>query len=407
MTTPSPLIQRLTDDDASFMEYADNALVAATLGNVVLEYAAIRKAAALIDLPHHATIRLSGDDRLDFLNRMLTQRLDTLPPHAATRAFLITRQGRLIADLAVINLPDHTLLDTDVRAADDVVETLSSMLFAEDVNIEDASASLHRIAIHGPTARALLAHIAEPDPDDPDAPPIATLAEDSATRALLAGAPATIHRCDVTGAPGLFITASPTDIPTIDAALIDAGVDPETDHVKAKQEGHEHPFRLRRIGWHALNIARIEAGVPLFNVDFSASNVPAETGVLHDRVSFTKGCYPGQEIVARMHNLGHPKQILCALRIHPPQGADDNADFQPRTGAALTTIPDDPDEEPRPVGAVTSSAPAPMLSAATVCFAQLKWDVSEPGTTLAVDTAAGPATATVQPSLRFLPDNED
>ena len=73
--------------------------------------------------------------------------------------------------------------------------------------------------------------------------------------------------------------------------------------------------RIRPIGWYAFNIARIEAGTPLMNVDFGPPHLPHETGLLRQRVSFSTGCYPGQEVVARMENLGKPKQSLSGLRM--------------------------------------------------------------------------------------------
>src|SRR6185436_21150893 len=89
----------------------------------------------------------------------------------------------------------------------------------------------------------------------------------------------------------------------------------------------------RRIGWHAYNIARLEAGWPIFNIDFGPDSLPHETGVLNDRVSFKKGCYLGQEVVARMQSLGHPKQRLVGLKAVEETGADE--DRVPEAGAAL------------------------------------------------------------------------
>ena len=131
----------------------------------------------------------------------------------------------------------------------------------------------------------------------------------------------------------------------------------------------------------------------MFNIDFGVNNLPAETGVIDERVSFRKGCYLGQEVVARMHSLGHPKQKLVSLRVEAPAGPE----AQPVTGAAVAVAGD---EERVPVGAVTSSTRSPMLGDACIALAQVKWDHTAPGTALMVQTDAGWRGARVGASLR-------
>ena len=141
--------------------------------------------------------------------------------------------------------------------------------------------------------------------------------------------------------------------------------------------------------------SRIEAGTPLFHVDFGSDNLPHETGILDARVSFRKGCYPGQEVVARMQSLGKPKQVLVALRIAE--------DALPTAGSPVFERGAD-GEAGSPVGTVTSSTLAPMLGAASVAFAMVRTAHAQPGTVLSVPAEGARATATVQPSLRFLPE---
>ena len=127
--------------------------------------------------------------------------------------------------------------------------------------------------------------------------------------------------------------------------------------------------RRRTAGWFAFNMARVEAETPWWRTDFGDGASPHETGVLSSRVSFTKGCYPGQEVVARMEHLGHPKQILRALRMPDER--------LPIAGAQVFVDEDGPPGNP--VGVVTSSAPAPLRSNASTALAVLKWAQAEPG----------------------------
>ena len=148
---------------------------------------------------------------------------------------------------------------------------------------------------------------------------------------------------------------------------------------------------VRCAGWHAYNIARVENGEPMFRIDFGPTNLPHETGVLPSRVSFTKGCYPGQEVVARMQHLGKPKQMLVGLRV---QG-----DALPM-GDAMVFSRNDDGTTGEHVGAVTSSSVAPMLSAASVAFAMLRSAQTTEGTEVFVECEGAMLPARVQ-SLRF------
>ena len=161
----------------------------------------------------------------------------------------------------------------------------------------------------------------------------------------------------------------------------------------------------RRIGWHALNIARIEAGTAVYLADFGPDSLPHETGnqTLNDRVSFKKGCYLGQEIVARMNALGHPKQRLVGLRIELPAVAGPAAMGIPDlpqavTGTALMAA-DDPTSPV--VGSVTSSCLSPMLSQSHLAFAMVKWSHATEGTKVWAQLDDRRLAATVHESLVF------
>jgi folate-binding protein YgfZ len=213
-----------------------------------------------------------------------------------------------------------------------------------------------------------------------------------------------VERTDALGEITLEISLPTSQAQAFARALCDLAELPELDTDSGQRQREPTPtqarIRLRRAGWLALNVARIEAGTPLFNLDFGPSNLPAETGVLRDRVSFKKGCYLGQEVVARMDALGKPKQVLVGLRLDPPA---DPASPTPQPAHAARVFelgaPGTPGDE---VGAVTSSTLSPMLGGAAIGFAQVKTKVGEhEGARVLVEAEGALRPATVQARLPF------
>ncbi len=343
----------------------------ATFGDLEAEYAAIRKGAGLFDCPHRATIRITGDDRREFLNRMLTQELKDLQGGMARPTFWLSRQGRLVADLLLIELGDRLLIDLDIHQVDHTVKTLRDFLFTEDVEITDVSSELYHLAVHGKEAQAVIAEAGGGTSFDLDAL--------GATTVRIAGVEVVVARLDQTGEVGLHLIVPQDQAEAVWDALV------ATDEKLGQGKR-----RIRPIGWHAVNVARIEAGIPLFNIDFGPMNLPHETGQLHDRVSFTKGCYLGQEIVARMESLGSPKQILVGLK--------PGRDLLPVAGDEVFSK--EQQGKDRQIGVVTSSTLSPMLGAAPIAFAMLKTKSADPDTTVLVN-AEGEQTDAVVCGLRF------
>ncbi len=393
MSLHSPLTQAHLDRGGSILPYPDPAdparfaAVVEAFGPIELEYAALRKGCILLDQPQRGTIAVTGADRVEFLNRMLTQELTGLGPGESRRSFWLNRKGRIDADLRVTSLPEPgpdlagptripMLLDLDAHAAARTVESLTSYVFAEDIAITDATESLHRLGLHGPTAAMLLAEASSPEAGDP----VSALAHARACRVRVADRPVLVERWDWLGEIGLELTCATADAPAVYEALLHAG---------SGDSPHARPA-----GWHACNIARIEAGVPLYLLDFGPDSLPHETGVLYDRVSFKKGCYLGQEVVARMEARGHSKHNLVGLRFED----ETNPDLpQVDTGAQVFAEGDDD----KPVGQVTSSSLSPMLGGTPVCFASVRTPQAGAGTRLSVEAGETKIGAVVQPGLAF------
>ncbi len=400
VATTSPLNSLHQQAEASFLPYGRGegnppvAQVVETFGEIEGEYAAIRKGCVLLDLPHRGTIRITGKDRIEFLNRMVTQDLKDLPPFHARRTFWLNRKGRIDADMRLIQLNDEMVADVDILAAAPAAASLTEFVFSEGVAFTDESESMHRLALHGPTALPLLRAVAE----HAEGAPLEDFAPGLAAVVRIAGRRVIVDRADTTGEVGLELLMNVADAPAVYEQFLERGLNGMDPHLI----GHVPPltpqgYRLRPAGWHAWNIARIEAGTPLFNIDFGPNSLPAETGIIDERVSFTKGCYLGQEVVARMKSLGHPKQTLVALRLYPTDAQKGSGrECQPGSGAVITKAGE---RETETIGAVTSSTRSPMLGDAIICFAAVKWGLHAPGTELAARTEAGAVRAVVQSGL--------
>ena len=333
-------------------------LLVADYGELEAEYAAIRRGTGILDRPDRGLLELTGADALDLLSRLLTNATPGIG--ASVRGFLLARTGRILADVQVMAREDSVLLDLDRTDIEAVKVHIESFIFSEDVQIVDQTLLRHRIELHGPDAEITLS-TAFPE----ERPSTWSLAVEDRTPC---------------GEPGLALDVPIKDVEAVWEKLL-ATVPPARRPPRA-------------IGWHAYNIARIEAGTPIFHVDFGPDALPHETGILKERVSFTKGCYPGQEVVARMESRGKSKRKLIGLRIE--------GEGVPLSGTQVF-LPDPEDGAVlgEQIGVLTSSTIAPMLGAAVVAFATIKTANAEDGTTLRVMAEGEPVGATTS-SIRFL-----
>ena len=316
----------------------DGCLVLATSGSVELEYAAIRKNIGMFDASCRGIISIEGDDRLAFVDRMTTQSLSGMCEGDARLAFVLNRKGRIIADVIVVYEKDRILVDCDVTVVGAIIDHFELFIVADDVKITNTTENEHRIWFFGPEAKEL---------------------EEYGTTFSLPK--------QFLGVEGTALTISPDDA-----------------EVFWKKIGEKH---MRLIGWYALNMARVEESTPLFRIDYDSENLPHETSSCDSRVRFDKGCYLGQEVVARMESLGKPKHLLVRLELL--------SDELPVAG---TQIWDKMTEEDRKaIGVVTSSAMSPMLGGDVSVIAMIKSSSSADGTEVYPWIGANQMKAVVRP----------
>ena len=362
-----------------------------------VEYAALRQRVGVMHLPQRAVLSLTGADVKDYLHRLCTQQINALPGGQSVRAFQLDEKGRIAADMIVHHGDASTWLEMDAFDLPWVAELIEARLFAEDVTVEDWSGRRTLLWLLGPAAVRLLTAVT----GNADAARVGELAQLPGTHHVLnlplnggSTAATTVYRWDLGRVLGLRLAVPSEHALEVYGGLLAAagyepGAEPDAEHAQRRRES----MRGRPIGWSAFNTVRIEEGVPWYHVDFGRDSLPAEVpgpAGIDGAVSFTKGCYLGQEVVARMKSLGHPKKLLVGLAFDgdgshdagqaPPPG-DQHA--VPAAGAQVLDV----DDKQKVIGGLTSSTAAPLRSQSPIGLAVMRWGKHRPGT--AVQAAAG------------------
>ena len=258
------------------------------------EYWAVRRQTGLLDLSWLGVLEVRGTDRISFLHNLLTNDIKALAPGSGCQACLLTVQARLVAAMLVLAEAEAHWLIVDRRCAEAVCATLGRFIITEDVTVTDRTPHYSVVALQGPMSVSGLASLLS-------APPALAHVLDHA-RATMASLPLHLISQSVTGEPGILMMARVEHAPRLWDVL--------TQDVQAESG---RPQQVQPVGWEAWNILRIEAGIPWYGVDMDEENLLPETGLEAQTVSDTKGCYLGQEIIARLHTYGSVSQKLMGL----------------------------------------------------------------------------------------------
>ena len=244
-------------------------------------YAALRGSAAIVDRSDRKLLRLTGKDPVGMLNAVLT---NDVPTHGdgGIYAMLLDPKGRVRTDLRVVKDGDGILVDTEPEGAGAAKEILGRYAPFSRVSLEELS-DRAVLGLYGPQATELLGN--------PD------LAEHETTRAEIGGAPVIVV--------GVAVPIGGYDLIGSQEAL-------------AAAREHLTKAGARSARTDAYETVRIEAGVPRFGADITTENFPGESETsLQRAINFGKGCYPGQETVARMHYRGSPNKKLYRFKLEP------------------------------------------------------------------------------------------
>ena len=317
-------------------------------------YQDARHGAAFIDRSARGRLVVSGHDRASYLQGLLTNDIVALKPGEGCYAAYLTPQGRMIADVLAYELGDVMLLTVPREQKDVVLAKLDQFVLSEDVQLGDATDTFFAIAIVGPAAARVLGEIL-----GEGAAGLELLPDHGNRRVRFGGRPAIVTRIADTGEVGFDIYVESTESDALRRALSAADV-PQTDLETAET-------------------LRIEAGIPKFNRDMDEETIPLEAGIEARAISFSKGCYVGQEVIIRVVHRGHGRvaRKLVGLVV--------DGEVAPPEGAAVTT-------DLRAVGNVTSSAISPMLER-PIALAYLHRDFLAAGTVVSVGGARAVVTA--------------
>ena len=261
----------------------------ADYGDGRAEFRALLSACGVYDLGSRTKIRLTGSDRVRWLNGMVTNNIRDLAPNHGVYCFLLNAQGHIQADLYAYNLGDSLLVDTDSSQRNKVLAQFDHFIISDDVEVTDISATLTAIGLSGPQADAVLAKAGLRATQL--APLELTIPNCECDCACLQ---CTLVHGDNSIGPSYEIWLSPEHRESTWKAVINAGAIPA--------------------GSTALDLLHISYGIPRFGVDIRERDLPQETGQTR-ALNFTKGCYLGQEIVERIRSRGAVHRQFTAFLV--------------------------------------------------------------------------------------------
>ena len=334
----SPLADYHLAQGATLAEYC-GALVPARFSELRAEHHAVRKAAGLFDFSFRAKFAVTGADRVRFLQGMISNDVKGLSPGSGAYATILNAQGQILADLRVYCDADRFLIDTTADLHDKAMQTLRRYIIADKVALEPLP--IYTLAFQGPRARPLLEKTLHLD--------LPELAEYGHFRTNFAGFPIRVVRASSTGEEGYEVWMAEKAMMGVWGAAC----------------GQAPTYEMLPCGTEALETLRIEAGIPRYGAELAEDTLLLEAG-LTNAVSFTKGCYIGQEIVERSRSRGHVNWKLVGLTTAAPE--------PPAPGTMLIS-------EGKEVGEVTSACASPTLQK-TIALAYARREVAAPGTKL-------------------------
>jgi folate-binding protein YgfZ len=266
------------------------------------DYERLREAAGLVDRSYRGKLRLTGGEAAEYLQGQVTNDVEGLAPGAGCYAALLSHKGKMVADMRVLRGADFLWLDTEPAALPVMLRNAQMFGIGRDVKATDVTGEHAILSLIGPAAREAL-----------DATP-----------------PEQEHAW-VEGEHGMYVAT-------------DVGVD--VICAAADADGVRAALGVEPVREEAAECLRIEAGRPRLGFDIGSETIPEEAGLNERAVSFTKGCYVGQETVARLHYKGKPNRHLRGLRLSEPAATGDEVRLGERVLGTIGSVTVSPTHGP-------------------------------------------------------------
>jgi folate-binding protein YgfZ len=331
-------------------------------------YQAVKRGAAVRDRSAEGRLGVSGSDRADWLQGLVTNDVNALVPGRGCYAAYLTPQGRMLSDLRLLALDEAFLMDVPATTLALVLERFEQFIITEDVHLWDRASELGRLAVYGPQASSFLAQCLGTSEER-----LASLSEHEHVSVGWSGVDLLIAGSRDLGVVGFDVYVPRSHLSRVEQELRGMGV-----------------VSLDEATWHTL---RVEAGQPLFGVDMTDETIPLEAGIEDRAISLTKGCYVGQEVIIRVLHRGHGRVARKLVRLVEaptthPSGADATVGSgspqqeavwsEPRFARDAIIASGD-----REIGRVTSAAWSPDIGG-SVGLGYVRRELAEPGTKLAI-----------------------
>jgi folate-binding protein YgfZ len=328
-------------------------------GDPGAEHGALVGAVGVMDLGFRGRFCLTGGDRVRLLHGQVTNDVQGLGRWEGCYAAFVTNKGRMQADAFVYALAEELLVDVEPGLTAALLKRLENYIVADDVQCVDVSPYYGLLSVQGPRSEAVLGRLGLPVPG------------------RLLG----VNPVADSGFGELYIMANPR----VGSAGYDLFVPVDAQAMildKAVAAAREEGGRL--VGWEAFELARLEAGIPRFGSDMDETNLPPEAGIEKRAVSYAKGCYIGQEVIARIRTYGQVAKALRGLSIAGGEGS------VPVKGDRLV-------RDGREVGMITSAAASPRLGGGVIALGYVRRECNTVGTELEVRSAVEGMRAKIVP----------
>jgi folate-binding protein YgfZ len=258
-------------------------------GEAAAEYRFANQSVVLVDKNYRAYLSFTGPDRVRYLNAILTNNIKDLPVGQGIVSLLLNPQGHILAEIETYAFPDRHFCVSYAMIGTQLISWMDKYIIMDDVTLADETEQYGTLALEGPEAAAVVREVSGVD--------IAPLGELTSANGAVGSVPCRVVKRSPGGAAGAEFVVEREKLPSLWQVLLEA--------VRKHGGGP--------VGYAALSGQRLTQGVPWFGYDFGEKQIPHEAGLENSHISYTKGCYTGQEIVERVRSRGHVNRKRVGL----------------------------------------------------------------------------------------------